>query len=1847
MRGILLAAICLCSIISATAQSSGDYRSRQSGDWHNAANWQHYNGTSWINATNFPSSADGVITILAGHTITLSTAIIIDQTVVQAGAVLNFNQGYVTNGPDIDLSVYGTVNHNSGNHGNCPSYEIFSGGIYNWNNGQYACNSFYIRTGGVMNFNNAENQQMNGTSIVNDGVINFNGPPGGTARGGLNSINGPASLTNNPGGVINKNNNNYFSIYNANGPGALRFNQNGRLNINGGEFNSSSPLYNEGTISMAEGTTFSLNNLTEFRGTTVLTGSGTLRQNGDFLYLLAAPSGNTAPFEMPSTIRYFFRVGRLSGDRTLRITGTMDWSGGDIINENRLVIAPGATLNIFQEPDNGNGIRPSNTYIVNDGTINWTTTKKINALNGGIINNGTFNIAGTGAFEGSGTRDSLVNNGLIVKTSTGTTLFSDVLANNPGGILKGIGRFDFQFGELRNNGILAPGLSPGAIEISNNGPNPLSNPFSANSVFEVEITGNGGPGIGHDHLLRNQQIVLAGTLRLTAAPGVPAGNYEIIRAGSGTITGSFATTELPSGYSLVVNPDHVLVTIEDPCGEDAVFTTYYRDADGDGYGVTALTMRTCDGPPEGYVANDGDCDDNDNTIYPGGSECAREKFLYRSLQSGSWTELSTWQQSADGASWVAADHFPTFEDSLIVIRSGHTVHTDSYIEMDQVRIEKNAVLRLGNMRLNNGDGDDLIAEGMLQLTGNNYQSADGANMVIQDTLLFTINNAQAIEFHPSVHLLPAAVSAFPMNVEVYGRISQLNLYGNWLNEGNLVLHCSAIQFNGNSLINNGKLTIIGTRLEGTASIQNNGSWHTNITSWGTALEWVFQPDFHNNGLFTVISENLPIRVGFSNLTNQGTMRGIQVWRNNSGTWTGIYDPGIGTHYGLHTSFGTPSPMAADSIGTLNITGRLTAIGMHADISNNRGSDLLRVTGSVQLSQPLTVQEANTVAPGTSFVIIEATESITGTFRSVPEGYQATYLPRSVILTKIGGGLRLFRSRQSGAWRNSTTWEYSTDDIVWQSGEAIPDFNDSTITIRNGHEVTDNQTLDIDQVIIEEGATLRVYNFMLRDAVGIDLECNGRLYITGPSLQIPARSDANILVNGTLHFKIGMLPDLVFTNFRPRLTISHTGTVITQQAQDRSFEFRNAIENDGLFYLQLRGTAFSGLITNNGTMVVDTARNGTGSIFGSGQLFNRGKLYVNSQTGTLTNQTVSVISSPLVNEGTILLQSDSEGDISSRMRFYNLTGPGIIEAKARISIYKPDGSTRQIESRFRPGTGSYYTLENDLPVLHKIDSIGQLKTLLDNVICRGLEIRLRSATEFSSLKVENGQTVADVQPFAGNIRLSGQLKVTEIGTIDAGTPFVIIDAAGTITGQFDELVLPEGYTISYEQKRVLITKLPPETCTVKTTYYRDNDNDGYGNSAITLLACEQTEGWVTIGGDCDDNNATVHPNARELCDGLDNDCDGQVDNGYGAAWFRDADGDGYGNSADIYYGCNPPDGYVAASGDCDDNNKLVYPDASGICIELPGITITGSNRPEGNRGVQNIVFLVSLDKTSDVPIEVQYRTIDGSAKAPEDYLASTGRVTIPAGRREQLFSIPVNGDLTYEANETFEVELYGAVNATIGTTRATGTIENDDPPPVVGMHDTLTYESYRQAVVRIGLSMPAGVPVTVTYETRNGTAMAPADYTAVNNGSVTFAPGEQTKYITIPVVLDNLTEPTEQFRLYLTNATNAMLIDIPSRAGRREARVNIVNGIPSSTGRGLVVHVRPNPSRNQFTIRVESHYIHKISMQVTDDVGRIVETYESIPKEQEFHFGQKLKPGMYYVRIIQGTTREVLTLMKLH
>ena len=118
------------------------------------------------------------------------------------------------------------------------------------------------------------------------------------------------------------------------------------------------------------------------------------------------------------------------------------------------------------------------------------------------------------------------------------------------------------------------------------------------------------------------------------------------------------------------------------------------------------------------------------------------------------------------------------------------------------------------------------------------------------------------------------------------------------------------------------------------------------------------------------------------------------------------------------------------------------------------------------------------------------------------------------------------------------------------------------------------------------------------------------------------------------------------------------------------------------------------------------------------------------------------------------------------------------------------------------------------------------------------------------------------------------------------------------------------------------------------WYRDADADERGDINSTVRSCSNPFGYIADATDCDDTRNFVYPGATELCDGLDNNCNGDIDEDAAAdarTWYRDNDRDGYGETAATARACAQPTGYSGASGDCNDSRN----DVSPIATEEPG------------------------------------------------------------------------------------------------------------------------------------------------------------------------------------------------------------------------------------------------------------------------------------------------------------------------
>ena len=136
--------------------------------------------------------------------------------------------------------------------------------------------------------------------------------------------------------------------------------------------------------------------------------------------------------------------------------------------------------------------------------------------------------------------------------------------------------------------------------------------------------------------------------------------------------------------------------------------------------------------------------------------------------------------------------------------------------------------------------------------------------------------------------------------------------------------------------------------------------------------------------------------------------------------------------------------------------------------------------------------------------------------------------------------------------------------------------------------------------------------------------------------------------------------------------------------------------------------------------------------------------------------------------------------------------------------------------------------------------------------------------------------------------------------------------------------------------------------VMSIFYADADGDTYGNQLIDTIACAAPAGYVANNLDCIDGDSTIHPGAVEICNGLDDNCNGLIDDADQGVidqvtWYADVDQDEYGNPAESLTTCFQPEGYVNNPDDCDDTNADIHPGAevcNGIDDDCDGLIDDG-------------------------------------------------------------------------------------------------------------------------------------------------------------------------------------------------------------------------------------------------------------------------------------------------------------------
>jgi hypothetical protein len=210
---------------------------------------------------------------------------------------------------------------------------------------------------------------------------------------------------------------------------------------------------------------------------------------------------------------------------------------------------------------------------------------------------------------------------------------------------------------------------------------------------------------------------------------------------------------------------------------------------------------------------------------------------------------------------------------------------------------------------------------------------------------------------------------------------------------------------------------------------------------------------------------------------------------------------------------------------------------------------------------------------------------------------------------------------------------------------------------------------------------------------------------------------------------------------------------------------------------------------------------------------------------------------------------------------------------------------------------------------------------------------------------------------------------------------------------------------------------------------------------------------------------------------------------------------------------------------------------GTIIDNDGPVISVNSVSATEAG--SMTFTISLDQASPQSVSVNYETSSVTATSGVDFTAVDDEVTFEPGERFKYITVQTTHDTLDENDETFNFVLLNPFRGTLGASTGVGTILDDDPLPSLSISGATVSESQTSVTLTVTLTPKSGRPVSVAYNTSNLTATAGSDYTA-KNGTLNFAPDDDSEDITLQLSNDTKDEDDEQFRVALSNAVAATI-----------------------------------------------------------------------------------------------------------
>jgi hypothetical protein len=272
-------------------------------------------------------------------------------------------------------------------------------------------------------------------------------------------------------------------------------------------------------------------------------------------------------------------------------------------------------------------------------------------------------------------------------------------------------------------------------------------------------------------------------------------------------------------------------------------------------------------------------------------------------------------------------------------------------------------------------------------------------------------------------------------------------------------------------------------------------------------------------------------------------------------------------------------------------------------------------------------------------------------------------------------------------------------------------------------------------------------------------------------------------------------------------------------------------------------------------------------------------------------------------------------------------------------------------------------------------------------------------------------------------------------------------------------------------------------------------------------------------------------------------------------------------------------------------NLYFPDPAPPTLSVSNVTII-----EADSGSTNAVFTVTLNNgPSNGNVTATALAVDRTALSGTDFAFISAQLVFAPGETTKLVSVPVFGDVIYEGNETFAMELRNVQGA--GGADAIGlcTIIDNEQLPTLSINDVRVTEGNSgtpEAVFTVTLSGQTSQQVSYYLTTESGTALDGEDFSAVAGASM-LGPFSTKSVITVPITDDTLTEPDETFFLDISNATNATIIkgrgvctitDNESAASQPTVQFAArFSSVPEDAGRVQIVVTRSGDPSQQVSV----------------------------------------------------------------